>query len=84
MGRNNASKRQKSAEVLALKIYNQAGGERIERATAEAELTQWRAHPPTCQCGCCGPARDVSVSRVWSVLWGWQESIARTRRLARR
>jgi hypothetical protein len=54
MGRNNASKRQKSAEVLALKIYNQAGGERIERATAEAELTAVES-----------PSADLPVRLLW-------------------
>ena len=76
--------RQESAEVLALRIFDQAGGEPVTRSTVEAAMTRWRAHRPGCQCGLCDRARTVSVSRVWCVVWGWQASIARTRRLAQR
>ena len=70
--------------MLALKIFDQAGGEPVDRATVEAAMAGWRAHPESCDCDWCGPARKVSVSRVWCTVWGWQASIARTRRLARR
>jgi hypothetical protein len=76
--------RQANAEILALRIFNQADGEPVTRATVEAALSQWRAHPPACQCGLCDRARTVSVSRVYCTVWGWQASIARTRRLAQR
>lgn len=72
-----------NAEILGLRIYSQAGGEPITRRTVETILEQWKSHPPDCRCGApCYLAATVSVSRVWCVVWGWQASIARTRRLA--
>jgi hypothetical protein len=78
-------RREAVAEILALRIFNQANGEAITRRVVEAQLTQWRSHPPGCRCDApCDLADTVSVSRVWCVVWGWQASIARTRRLAQR
>lgn len=76
--------REANAEILALRIYNQADGEPATRATVETAMSRWRTHRLECQCGLCDRARTVSVSRVWCVVWGWEASIARTRRLAQR
>jgi hypothetical protein len=76
--------RQQAAERLALKIYCRANGEPITRRAVEAALAQWRAHPASCACGWWEPARKLNVSAVWPIVWGWQSSIARTRRLAQR
>jgi len=72
-------KREAIAEILALRIFNQANGETITRRAVEAQLAQWRRCDAPCDL-----ADTVSVSRVWCVVWGWQASIARTRRLAQR
>jgi hypothetical protein len=85
-GRDNARlRRERDAEVLALEIYRQADGEVITRRTVESTLARWREHSEGCRCPApCELAAGVGVSRVWCVCWGWQASIARTRRLARR
>ena len=77
--------RETSAEVLALKIFGQAGGEPITRRQVEEQLAQWRLHGPACRCEApCDLAASISVSHVWCCIWGWQSSLARTRRLAQR
>lgn len=77
--------RERNAEILGLRIFNQAAGEPVTRRIVEARMTQWRAHPMGCSCAApCDLAHTVSISRVWCVVWGWQASIARTRRLAQR
>ena len=78
------TQKQAAGEILALKVFDQTGGQPIQRATVEAAMARWRAHPQTCGCGICDLARTVSVSRVYTTAWAWQASIARTRRLAQR
>lgn len=76
-------KREGRAEVLALWIYNRAGGEPVTRREVDEQMHVWQTHRPGCRCEApCDLAGTVSVSRVWATLWGWQASIARTRRLA--
>jgi hypothetical protein len=74
---------QANAEILALKLFDQ-GGRALARADVDAAMARWRAHPESCSCGVCDRARSVSVSRVYTTIWAWNASIARTRRLARR
>jgi hypothetical protein len=77
--------RQANAEILGLRIYDQADGRPVSRVMVEDQLERWRSHPPGCQCPArCDLAATVSTSRVWCVVWAWQASIARTRRLAQR
>ena len=76
-------KRLEAIEVTALRIFNQANGIPITRADLASALAAWCEHPESCGCSC-AVARTVSVRQVWKVIWGWQESIMRTRRLARR
>jgi hypothetical protein len=84
-GNNAKTVRQANAEKLALRIFEQADGAPVTRATVDDQLTRWRSHPPACRCAApCDLAATVSTSRVWCVLWAWQASIARTRRLAQR
>ena len=82
---NARSTRETSAEVCALHIFTQAGGEPITRRQVEEQLAQWRTHAAGCRCdGPCDLAASISTSHVWCVVWGWQSSLARTRRLAQR
>ena len=68
--------------MLALKLFDPE--QPATRVDVEVAIAAWRAHSPECSCGLCGRARKVSVSHVWMCLWAWDQSIARTRRLARR
>ena len=81
-GADNAKlRREADGEVLGLAIWRQADAEIITRRVVESKLLAWREHPEGCRCPapCELAASDISVSRVWCVVWGWQASIARTR-----
>jgi hypothetical protein len=76
-------KRREAIELTALRIFNRADGIPVTRDDVCAALAAWREHPESCDCGC-DVARPVTVSQVWQTIRAWQESIMRTRRLARR
>ncbi|HET7667241.1 MAG TPA: hypothetical protein VFK56_14485 [Mycobacterium sp.] len=83
MGRSRGA--EERAEFLALDIWGRADGAVITRRMVEEDLADLSGHSAGCTCPhSCDLAARVTVSRVWAVVWGWQASLARTRRLAAR
>lgn len=70
-------------EVVALRIWNEAGGQIITRRRVIDQLERWRAHPPGCGCGCWLAAK-VTDTVVFRVIAGWQAEAAHTRELSHR
>ena len=56
-----------AAEVLALDILHDSGGQHITRATVEHHLGRLAAHRSGCSCWRCEAAAKVSIDRVYGL-----------------
>jgi hypothetical protein len=75
-----------AAELVAIDVFKaaQAAGEPITMALVKRHVTELLAHPPECECGRCEAAATARVGHVYAVAIGFQNAIAKNRRLARR
>jgi hypothetical protein len=75
-----------AAELIALDVFNtaQAAGEPVSTELVKRHVAELLAHPPECACGRCEAAATARVGHVYAVAIGFQNAIAKNRRLARR
>jgi len=61
-----------AAEVLALDILHDSGGQHITRPTVEHHLGRLAAHRSRCSCWRCEAAAKASIDRVYWCLPHWR------------
>jgi hypothetical protein len=65
-----------AVEIVALDIFNRAGGEPVDMTMVRKRIEQLRAHRPACHCGLCDAAQRVRPDRVWRQASAWQRAAA--------
>jgi len=68
------STRGTAAEVLALDILHDSGGQHITRPTVEHHLGRLAAHRSRCSCWRCEAAAKASIDRVYWCLPHWRRT----------
>jgi hypothetical protein len=74
-----------AAELIAIEVFNtaQEGGP-VSTELVKRHVAELLAHPPECACGRCEAAATARVGHVYAVAIGFQNAIAKNRRLPRR